>query len=74
MQLVILATFFNENSYYLEKALIDLVILESGTASTIFEAVVSILKDKGIPVKSSLVLVLIYGMLGSVKIIRWQNF
>ena len=74
MQLVILATFFNENSYNLEKALIDLVTLENGTASSIFEAVVSSLKDKGIQVKTSLVLVLIHGMLGSVKIIRWQNF
>ena len=74
MQLVILATFFNENSYNLEKALIDLVTLENGTASTIFESVVSSLKDKDIPVKTSLVLVLIHGMLGSVKIIWWQNF
>ena len=44
---MILATFFNENSYNLEKALIDLVTLENGTASTIFEAMVSSLKDKG---------------------------
>ena len=52
LQLAIVGVYFDDTSYKLEAILIDLVPLPNGTANTIYETLISTLKEKDIPMRN----------------------